>query len=379
MNNQVTICSVGDLMVCDSPLYASVGVGSSYPQLKGKLFADCRDIFTGADIVIGNFETVVHKPANSSLKEIQMCCTEDVIKELRDNGFGILNLANNHCMQHGPEGFSETEASCKKYGIQPIGIRDEEPYEITVNGVRLVFLSLCIHIEWYQPDHILYEDRIEKILEDIKAIRKRDDRTVIIVSVHWGDEFAPFPSNAQITLGHKMIDLGANIVLGHHPHVYQGIEEYHSGIIAYSQGNFISDMVPEICRQTGILTLQAEAVQEGVSVSYAFQPCFINDSYLPVLSKEEWISERDKMLAESLEGRHTDQEYWKTIGHNHSIAHTGFKQYFRKNLRKYKPGIAVKMIIEFVGRKARRIIGNTTDGQVSSMDESIRCAADRVQ
>lgn len=372
MENQVkklTICSVGDLMICDSPLYASVGIGSRYSRIREELFSNCKALFSNADIVIGNFETVVHTPQNRSLKETQMCCNDDVVEGLKKAGFSILNIANNHCMQHGVHGFQNTSEACEKRGIKPIGIRDEHPYFITINGVSLVFLSLCIHLEWYEPDQILYENRILKILNEIKILREQDQKLRIIVSIHWGDEFASYPSNAQIALAHKMVELGANVILGHHSHVYQGIEEYEGSLIVYGQGNFISDMVPELCCQTGIVCIE---MNNEMILNYKMVPYTIGCDYIPMVSKNnKWFKDRQNLLYCALNGEYTDDDYWKTISHNHQYAHNAFKTYFKQNISNYSLRIVSRMILDFVRRKIKRIIGVSSDGKVSSMDSEI--------
>lgn len=371
MENQVkklTICSVGDLMICDSPLYASVGIGSRYSRIREELFSNCKALFSNADIVIGNFETVVHTPQNRSLKETQMCCNDDVVEDLKKAGFSILNIANNHCMQHGVHGFQNTSEACEKRGIKPIGIRDEHPYFITINGVSLVFLSLCIHLEWYEPDQILYENRILKILNEIKILREQDQKLRIIVSIHWGDEFASYPSNAQIALAHKMVELGANVILGHHSHVYQGIEEYKGSLIVYGQGNFISDMVPKMCRETGVIEISIDQYNQ---LGYQFYPYWINGDYIPIKAEGNWMGCRKKELINALRGENTDDDYWETISQNHSRAHNDFKTYFKRNLLRYSLWISTRMVFEFIGRKVERIVGRSSDGQVSSMDTEI--------
>ena len=371
MSKEITICSTGDLMICDSPLYASIGVGALYGNKASELFANCEYVFQNADVTIGNFETVVHYPANGSIKENQMCCEEEVVRDLARAGFSILNLANNHCLQHGAEGFRQTVNACERNGIQPIGIRDEKAYMMEVRGVRLAFLSLCIHREWYLPDNVLYEDRIDKILEMVSELRKADGGLVIVVSVHWGDEFATYPSNAQIALGHKLVDLGADIVLGHHPHVFQGIEEYKEGLIVYSQGNFISDMVPEMCRQTGIVKISVSSDEDHNSISYELIPLCIGSDFVPAPGSDSWMNGRTKALKNAVNGKYSDDDYWKRVGKNHGIAHNSFKSFFKRNVLKYKKRIAVKMILEFVGRKLKRVAGTSTDGRVSSMDPVI--------
>lgn len=368
MSKQITICSVGDLMICDSPLYASVGMGAKYPQLKGTLFNECSDLFQKADIVVGNFETVVHRPRNRSLKENQMCCEEDVIQDLHKAGFNILHIANNHCLQHGAEGFENTITVCSAYGIQPIGVRDEEPFVKEIEGKKFIFLSLCIHLEWYLPENILYEDRIVKILGDIRQIKEKDKEAFIVVSVHWGDEFATYPSNAQIELAHEFINSGARVVLGHHSHVLQGVEEYKGGIIAYSQGNFISDMIPMITRQTGIIEIH---INENNSINWEFIPYIITEGIPVRTEKAEWFDQRQIELKNAIEGKSTDDDYWKMIGKNHAIGHSAFKSFFKKNITKYRLDISLKMLAQFVMRKMKRVIGMSSDGRVSSMDPII--------
>lgn len=366
---KITICSVGDLMICDSPLYASVGVGSKYLEIREKLFSNCKVVFDEADIVIGNFETVVYRPKNKSLREIQMSCSEGVVEDLKKAGFSILNIANNHCMQHGIEGFDKTKNTCVKYGIKPIGIRDEKPYIKEIDGVKFSFLSLCIHLEWYEPENILYENRIEKIIKDVENLRKEDADMLIIVSAHWGDEFAIYPSNAQIALAHKLVDCGANVILGHHSHVYQGIEEYKEAVIVYGQGNFVSDMLPEMCRQTGIVKLRVNRLgDDKMKISYELLPYYIDTFFCPYSSEGKWLQKRQKDLEDSLDDKHSDDEYWNAISENHSRAHIAFRKSFIRNICRYKFGVTLKMIIEFISRKFKRFASISSEGRISSMD-----------
>ncbi len=368
LEGTITICSVGDLMISDSPLYASVGVGSRYSEIRSRLMDACKKQMSEADIVIGNFETVVYKPKNNSLNETQMACEETVIKDLREIGFSIFNVANNHCLQHGTEGFNNTIEACRNNGIEPIGIKNQNPLVIEVKGKKIAFLSLCIHLEWYQPDNVLYESSIERILREIKEIRSQDEGTLIVVAVHWGDEFAKYPSNAQILLGHEFVDMGANIILGHHSHVFQGIEKYKGSLIAYSQGNFISDMIPEMCCQTGIIKIK---INPSNTILHELVCQNINEDYCLISSDDRWIKERQEELEKAILGSYSDDDYWRAISKNHAQAHKDFKRFFKKNILKYKLNISTKMIIEYIIRKVQRIIGVSSDGRVSSMDASI--------
>ena len=105
MERKAVLCSVGDLMLSDSPLYVSIGVGSKYAQIKNKIFSECTDVFQSAGVTIGNFESNIYHPKNRSVNEFQMSCPEEVIADLSSTGFNVLNFANNHCMQHGAKAF----------------------------------------------------------------------------------------------------------------------------------------------------------------------------------------------------------------------------------------------------------------------------------
>ena len=378
--NKLTIYSFGDAMICDSPLFVSVGVGSKYKKNRDSIIDNCSRHFRDADVVIGNLEAVVHTPKKRSLVEMQMSCSDSVIEDLKQAGCTVLNLANNHCLQHGTEGFQRTKQCCIDNGIVPIGTKNENPIEYVIKGHCIALLSLCIHLEWYQPNNIMYENCIERIANSVRDLKKQGNSTVIIVSVHWGDEFAIYPSNAQIALAHKLVDEGADIILGHHPHVYQGVETYKGAVIAYSQGNFISDMVPEMCRQTGALALQVCFEDDGKkTISYKLIPYYIDENYAPQRDKGEWVNERQAVLCDAIKGMFSDDDYWRMVGHNHSIAHKSFIRFFTKNIYKYNLGISSKMLIEFAGRKMKRIKGTSTDGRVSSMDPEIYSALDKMK
>ena len=154
--DEVLICSVGDLMICDSPLYASVGVGSRYKEIRLKLIEESKSQFEGADMVIGNLESVVHEPKNSGLQEVQMCCPKGALQDLSDIGFGVLNIANNHIMQHGAKAFEKTICACRAVGLHCIGEKAKHPYYVTIKGIQFALFSLCIHLEWYQPNNIMF-------------------------------------------------------------------------------------------------------------------------------------------------------------------------------------------------------------------------------
>ncbi|GFI03988.1 capsule biosynthesis protein CapA [Lachnospiraceae bacterium] len=352
--NEIVLCSVGDLMLSDSPLFVGVGVGAAFHEIKERLFNDCMKDFHTADIVIGNLESVVYNPKHKNLKELQMCCTEKEIEFLKNAGFSILNLANNHCLQHGTDSFFHTKEVCENAGINTIGIRDEKPLIYDLAGVRIAFFSVCIHIEWYQPNDIQYEDDIERVLKKVQKLHDTEPDTVIVLVAHWGDEFATFPSNVQIELAHRFVDVGTDIILGHHSHVFQGIERYKDSIIAYGQGNFVSDMVPTMCRETGIVKVKIISGSSRKNITYEVIPYFINDSLILEQNNGNWFKERQVALEEALDGTYSDKEYWNVVNAHHSSCSRDFRNRFVHTFYKYRPNVFIRMIYEFIVRKIKR-------------------------
>lgn len=352
--SKLTICSVGDLMLSDSPLYVGVGVGSAYPQIKGSIFKDCKTEFENADIVVGNFETVVYHPKRQNLAELQMSCSEAVIEELRDSGFSVLNLANNHCLQHGTSGFLYTKEICEKNGLRAIGVKDEEPASIEIEGHLILFFSICLHTEWYQPNDIQYENNIERVINKIQKMHNKNPESTIVLSVHWGDEFAMFPSNSQIEIAHKFVDYGVDIILGHHSHVFQGIEKYKNSIIVYGQGNFVSDMVPTMCRETAIVRISLDIENEKKEKNFEIIPYYISDDFVPEKSSAIWFEDRQKKLDKAINKGFPDEEYWRAVNANHKKCHNDFRVKFINSFFNYKITISLKMLLEFADRKIKK-------------------------
>lgn len=350
--------SVGDLMVSDSPLYVSVGFGSIYEQIKGHLFDSCRSEFNDADIVIGNLETVVHTPIRKNLRELQMACDETVVKEIRDAGFSVLNIANNHCMQHGTDGFINTIKTCTNNGMICVGEKNKEPIiRKVLDGLNFYFLSICLYTEFYRPEDVMYEDDIQKIIRDIKKIRENDDNGVIVLSIHWGDEFATHPSPTQVKLAHILVDCGTDIILGHHSHTFQGIEKYRGSLILYSQGNFISDMVPELCRDTGVVRIDISYENGKKDISYSFSPYHINDNCIPVQSKGDWFEIRQSELNKVIDCEISDGEYRNMVSINHKTCHDTFRHRFIHGVKDYNKMIYIQMLQAFIERKIKKKTG----------------------
>ena len=131
------------------------------------------------------------------------------------------------------------------------------------------------------------------ILQEGEEVRPQVD--VLIASLHWGDEFIDQPSPEQIRVGRAMIDGGFDVVIGHHPHILQGVEEHDGGVIAYSLGNFVYDQWQPRLRQSAILSL---CISGPRSISFELEPVTINELHQPTILSGELARDGRRHLAE---------------------------------------------------------------------------------
>ncbi len=233
-NQHALLCFVGDIMLGDSFNMFGIGVGSKLSE-KGAsyIFNKVIPCLEKSDINIGNLECAFSNEVLNPLKNFKthIAYSSEHVKCLRDAGFNILNMANNHTMQYGSSVFLYTETLLIQNEIKTIGTINN-PYQcIEINKIKFSFLGYSLRPNQFKYQNIQYinGDR-RKILDDIKFLRKENDH--VVVSLHWGDEYIDYPEEKQIVLAHELIDAGASLIIGHHPHVLQGIEHYRNGVIA---------------------------------------------------------------------------------------------------------------------------------------------------
>jgi len=170
----------------------------------------------------------------------------DLINQLKDYNFSFLNIANNHLLDQGDQGVIETRKNLDKLDFDYSGCRDGKVDEcsvkiVDVSGRKISMIGLSIV---YSK---LDEEKLKKFIKELKE--KTD---LIIVNIHWGIEYEHQFNSIQQNLAHIMIDNGADIIIGHHPHVVQGIEIYNGKPIFYSLGNFIFDQYFSSDTQEGL-------------------------------------------------------------------------------------------------------------------------------
>jgi len=207
---------------------------------------DIKSVFLESDFRILNLETTISTqstPLNS--KSYVFRSDPENASLLNFLDLDVAVLANNHVMDMGSAGLDDTISNLHTLGIPSVGagnnIQDaSSPYYFKLRGITYALLSFSsigdkqLFSTSKNPGVAPLSSHVYK---QISAVKKNADH--VIISLHWGMEYSPRPEKAQILIARRMIDSGATAVIGHHPHIPQGVEFYKSGVIAYSLGNFL--------------------------------------------------------------------------------------------------------------------------------------------
>jgi poly-gamma-glutamate synthesis protein (capsule biosynthesis protein) len=252
MSAALTVCAVGDVMLGEGPYYLDRGVRSALlRQGVQHPFAAVRDLLGRGDLVLGNLEAVCAPlPPRAGLRERTFRAPPEAVAALAHAGFTHLSVANNHFLGHGEQAAAQCQAGLLAQGIQPVGwgqgLAGEESavWSGVARGTRVGLIALC------DVATTLADGRQQRLHPDIRGRwvteRLRSLRAsceVVLVTVHWGAEYVDQPCAEHGALARAWIDAGAGAVLGHGPHVVQGIEWHAARPILYSLGNFLFDQV----------------------------------------------------------------------------------------------------------------------------------------
>jgi hypothetical protein len=239
--NLVTMIFVGDIMV-------------AHDEETGKLiergvdpFAPCADLLKNADIAIGNLECVVAEQGEPVKKPYNFRADPRCTPLLKQH-FTAFSVANNHSGDFGKAAFAEQCDRLEAAGVSYFGggrnkADAHKPLIIDRAGVRIALLGYCeVYSKSFQAEEnvagVAWSAHDDEVLADIRTARKNYKADVVIPFMHWGIENEP-PSEREKVFARKMIDAGADVIIGAHPHITQGAEYYKGHLIVYSLGNFL--------------------------------------------------------------------------------------------------------------------------------------------
>lgn len=268
----VTISSIGDCTLgTDESFNQSTSLNAFYNSHGNKyFFQSVRPILEQDDLTIVNMEGTLTEEVTRENKTYAFKGPTEYASILSAGSVEIANLANNHSSDYGKKSYTDTidalsTANIPSFGYDRTLLLDIKSVKVGVTGI------------YELADHL---DRKAQVKQNIAALKKAGAQ-IIIVNFHWGMELEYTPNDTQKELAHLAVDEGADLVIGHHPHVLQGIEQYKEKYIAYSLGNFCfgGNSNPEdkdtiIFQQT--FTLNKDKIEKDDNINII--PCSISSS-----------------------------------------------------------------------------------------------------
>lgn len=277
----LSLLAVGDIM------FHMPQIKSAYILEDGTY--DFKDVFKyvkkyieSADISIANLETVVAGNDKGFFGYPTFNSPQETLEAIKYAGFDILVTANNHALDQGKEGLLNTIDFIEKEGMKNIGTNKKPDNQILIERINDIEVALLAYSYGFNGlDYTLTEEEFSYMVNRIDEDRIKEDilkakdmgSDVIVAYIHWGNEYEREPSDFQLELGRKMVEWGANIILGSHPHVIQRSEiiEYdgRDNFIIYSMGNFLSNQREE--------NINTKYVEDGVMVKIQIEKDFVKD------------------------------------------------------------------------------------------------------
>lgn len=245
-------------------IYDSVGDPSYF-------FKEVQPIFSQDDLTIVNMEGTLTEEETRAEKQFAFKAPPSYAEILTQGSVEAANLANNHSRDYGEQSYTDTINALDEEGITSFGY--DRTALMDIKGVKVGLVGT-----YELEDNLGCKDEMVKNVESLKEAGAQ----IIIVSFHWGVELETRPNEVQVELAHAAVNSGADLVLGHHPHVISGIEEYKGKNIVYSLGNFCfggnsspSDMDSMIFQQT--FTVENGELKEDNVTNVI--PCKISSAY----------------------------------------------------------------------------------------------------
>lgn len=266
---QISFAVAGDVIPHDAVRAAAAAAAAGDPtnsQGWGALLSDVSDVFKRADFGFVNLETPVAPAHSHGSKPFMFDAPIALLDGLKASGVKMVSFANNHVMDQGWPGFTETREHLREEGLLFVGSGDTveqqwQPVFTESNGIKVGWLGMT---RWLNGNRNPDKDEQPHVnffpypgesggapgaVEDtvIQAVKKaRTQCDFLVVSIHWGIEYASAPRPEDVDIAHKMLEAGASVIVGHHPHVLQQVETYktedgRNTVIFYSLGNFLSN------------------------------------------------------------------------------------------------------------------------------------------
>ncbi|MDH7516159.1 MAG: CapA family protein [Bacteroidota bacterium] len=243
-DSTLTLIVAGDVLLDRGVRKRITAVGAD------RLFDGTRRTFRNADAVLVNLECAATDNPSPFEKMFVFRAEPEWVGALRRSGITHADLANNHAVDHGPDGFVATMEHLRAYGLVPVGggpSQDSACSPVTVNasGVAVaLFATVLLPLENWMHNPAgpgPCQASVEETADRIRRWKSVHPCGHAVAVLHWGREYQPHPTEGQRAAAALLAEAGADIVIGHHPHVAQSIERIGETMVVYSTGNFVFD------------------------------------------------------------------------------------------------------------------------------------------
>jgi len=268
---RVSFCAVGDILLDRGIRKKIAEYGVDYP------FELIAPFSSGFDLAFCNLECPVSAQGTSTGKVYCFRADTAFFTGVTDAGFDIFSLANNHIIDWGLAACLDTKDLIERHGLVAVGAGKTDLDARTPRIVRKHGLTFAFAAYVGKPLAGMLpvgpaQASCDEIVREIRQVRDQVD--FIIISMHWGTEYEHIPEEHQVTWAHRLIDAGADLIIGHHPHVLQSFEVYKERFILYSLGNFVFDQRHLYQRQSGVFSC---VFRKGRIDSVMFHPVLLED------------------------------------------------------------------------------------------------------
>lgn len=336
---------VGDCNFADGFFDIGCGVGSHIAS--GKDPFGCLNILPD-DFWIGNFECVASTVSNNNDIHSQYFRIEPSILG-RFRHLNLYGVANNHVMQHGPDAYKEMLSTIDSLGSAYVGSDKRRSITFTHQGKHVSVVAFNQRPEnfskqplyWAMPEY--YE-----IATELKSLKESDFK---IVYVHWGNEFMMSPYNDQIQFAHFLIDNGADLIIGMHPHVLQGAEEYKGKWIFYSIGNCVFKMAWRPTRYSIRVNVDLSTHIPKITYDYLELDPTTGFPHLAQRVPDPFsIPKLSNLVSLEIE----NEKYYSNVIANISKYQKANRVHFLNDILKLKPSVAKAIIYDFFQRRRKK-------------------------
>lgn len=306
----ITIAATGDILIHNTVYFAAYDPKTNTYDFRDQ-FQHVRASLSEADLTIANLETTLGGPAQGYSGYPQFNTPDSIIEALKESGVDVLTAANNHRLDQGVPGFYRTINVVREKGLDIVGVKNEETEKTyvlkTIKGVKVAILnfgygyplengsidinglilpaSMSSLMDTFNP--LDFQSSVQKITAKITKA-KEEGAEIIVLCLHWGDEYHRQPNDFQQKLASELVNAGVHVIFGGHPHVLQPVEYIKNpqGLkvpVFYSLGNFISDQrqetVNNIYTEQGMIAKVTLEIKKGESpqvIAADGEPTWVN-------------------------------------------------------------------------------------------------------